>query len=166
MWLNIQTGLLVPLVGFTGAPLYRLKRGPFERHVKRALKLRHLTKKDHPFYLSIYFERRWDQPIDDLRAELGLNLYKFDKLWENYTRVIREKLSLKRRTYFWSEPNWLYLRLRTTHTLDFWYGKRNWPYLLPYKKQSALTTECRRRYGHFNFWLFPKIRQFLQGPKL
>ena len=48
---------------------------------------------------------------------------------------------------------WTYLRLHTTHALDFWYRNRYCEYLLPYQKSSAWVV-CRRRYGHFIFWRF------------
>ena len=47
---------------------------------------------------------------------------------------------------------WTYLRLHTTHPLDFWYMHRYCQYLLQYQKSSAWVV-CRRRYGnrtHFN----------------
>ena len=57
--------------------------------------------------------------------------------------------------FIWNRQKikWPYLRLHTTHTLDFWYGKRYWQYLLLDQKSSAWVV-CRRIYGHFIFWRF------------
>ena len=65
-----QTGFAVPLIGFTAAPAYRLKSQAFNRHISRSLNLKTLP--SDPLYLSIYFEERWEQPISELRNELGL----------------------------------------------------------------------------------------------
>ena len=65
----------MPFIGFTGAPLYRLNGRKLGRHLNRSAKLRNL--KNNKFYLSLYFEKRWDQPIEDIQNELGLNDYKY-----------------------------------------------------------------------------------------
>ena len=67
-----------PLKGFTAAPAYRLKSQAFNRHISRSLNLKTLP--SDPLYLSFYFEERWEQPISDLRNELGLTeKYLFDR---------------------------------------------------------------------------------------
>ena len=67
-----------PLKGFTAAPAYRLKSQAFNRHISRSLNLKTLP--SDPLYLSFYFEERWEQPISDLRSELGLTeKYLFDR---------------------------------------------------------------------------------------
>ena len=58
-------------------------------------------------------------------------------------------LALQERVYyfgtfvacFWNEIKWPYLRLRTTHILYVWCGKRHKQYLSPFQKQ-----QCRRKY--------------------
>jgi ubiquinone biosynthesis protein COQ4 len=70
-----QTGLAVPLVGATFAPLYRLNQKRFNRHFSR-MKILMKPSLSNPHYLSIYYEQRWDQNIEDMREELGIkNLF-------------------------------------------------------------------------------------------
>ena len=52
------------------------------------------------------------------------------------------------RRFSLNSVKWPYLCPQTIHTLDFWYSKRYWQYLLLDQKSSAWVV-CRRRYGHF-----------------
>lgn len=71
-----QTGMAVPLIGATAAPLYRLDSTRWARHQSRLGKLLKTSSNDHPHYLSVYYEQRWDQELDTLRTELGIpNLF-------------------------------------------------------------------------------------------
>ena len=67
-----QTGLLVPLIGATAAPFYRLNSKKWSSHQNRILKLKKNSFKGAPHYLSIYYENRWDQEIQDLKNELKI----------------------------------------------------------------------------------------------
>ena len=59
---------------------------------------------------------------------------------------------------------WPYLRLHTTHALEFWSSNRYCHYILPYQKSSKWVV-CRRRNGHFIFWRFCHTWRILPGLK-
>ena len=87
----------------------------------------------------------------------------------------------------WNEPKikWPYLRLRTTHTLDFWYSNRYCDDLSPYQKSDGWVV-CRRSFNstetltqfllYFQFYcksllkyylkllFFPKKNAFFKNP--
>ena len=67
-----QTGLLVPFIGATAAPLYRLNSKKWSKHQSRVRKLQKNKFAGAPHYLSIYYENRWDQEIQDLKNELKI----------------------------------------------------------------------------------------------
>ena len=60
---------------------------------------------------------------------------------------------------------WPYLRLHTTHALDFWSSNRYCQYLLWYQKSCA-SVVCRRRYGHFIFCRFRSDQGKATAPEI
>ena len=65
-----QTGFAVPFLGATAAPFYRLNSVKWNRHQKRLASL--MKDNTNLHYLSVFYEERWDQDIDQLRKEIGI----------------------------------------------------------------------------------------------